>query len=98
MIPGDDFVDFLLGYLMKFPGLRLIVQRRNPVINLPSILEWKVFAHDGKRNKDLQIPGIVLSVADALERPNHLKTNAVQQDRGTHGRPAWEKHAAGFVS
>src|SRR6185312_4140336 len=45
-----------------------------------------------------QVAGVVIAVTDALQCPNHLKANAIEQNCRADGRPAGKKNATGFVA
>src|SRR5207244_9552550 len=97
VISGNHLVDFLFGYLVKIASLGLIVEERNGVIDFAHITRRKVLAHNRERNEYLQVAGVVVTVTDALQGPNHLKANAVKQNRRADGRPPAEKNAPSFV-
>src|SRR5579863_2865025 len=51
-----------------------------------------------KRHKALQVLVHVVSMTNALERADHLKGDAVEQNTGADCRAAQEQSAAGFIT
>src|SRR5579863_10581022 len=98
MIPGDDFVYFLPGRLVQRARSRLIVDERDD-IGCDASVEWpEVVLHGMEGNETPQVEIHVVAVANLLQRPNHGKSNTVEQNRCADGRAAGEECATHFVA
>src|SRR6266404_2116206 len=88
----------LLCSLVEFPTAGLIVDKGNRVIYSPDIERRKLLAHHGEWNEDAKVYGVVIAMANFLQRANDLKANSVQEDCASNRRPAGEHDATSFVS
>ena len=82
VIPGDDFVDFLLRRSMQSARFRLVIDERNHVRSDPDIGRRKVLVHGAEGHVALEILVRVVAMADAFEGADHFKADAVEQDAG----------------
>ena len=63
----------------------------------PTFSGRKILLHGLEGYEDSQILGVVIAMTNALQRSNHLKTNAIKQNKTIRETDAPEKDAAGFV-
>ena len=81
MIARDDFVNFEFRGVMKIAISRLLVDETDRLVRSPYIEGPEIHLHGVERDENSQIQGVVIPVADSLQRPDNLEPHAVQQDR-----------------
>src|SRR5580704_1467063 len=98
MISRYDSMHFQLCQLVNGPRFRLIIDKRDDVRRFPNIDWTKIFSHRTEGHKASQVEGVIVAMPDALQRPNHLKLNSVEQDGAPYRRTPRKQRSLYFIS
>src|ERR1700727_1252808 len=98
MISRYDSMHLQLCQLVIGPRFRLIIDKRDDVRRFPDIDWTKIFPRRAERHKASQVEGVIVAMPDALQRPNHLKLNSVEQDGAPYRRTPRKQRSLYFIS
>ena len=93
MVAGNDLVNLQLRGFVQSARPRLVVDERNHIRSDAHVSGTKIFVHHAERHIALQILVHVVAMADARQRANHFKADAVEQNSRADRRTS-QKHGA----
>ena len=82
--PGDDGVNFILGFEVQFFLYGPVVDERDGILGVLR-LERKKHAHGVEGDKDAVVGAVVALFADLGDDADHFEIHVVEQDRAAHG-------------